>query len=588
MYFGWLFIDGVIGGNMKLVIYLCSLILFLSAFLLLKKSNNELPFIQWLGISLISFMAIVAFIAGIYGLINIPIMCYTICPVVILISCLLLYRVKKNGKQKYHFNKSDLVFLCLACLGTIAFWVVYFHCSLPLRYVSVDASVHCRWAKEVALTHKLDSNLFFGNLNDGLVMEAFIPITGINGFYHSFTLMRIFDFFLAGLLFYGIVCEIPKGKYQHIVTWFLTATYLVGYPLYAIIFGFVYFGDGVTVISWLIINCMLYKDKLIDKKMVLILLNLSLFCLFITYTLFVPSIFVSVFVYVLMLVKKNGVKFISKETILEEIKIFLIPCIIGMAYAYVNLKEVGSNGGISNDGGKYFDLYSNFIFLIPFTLSYMYKEFKRKEVNIVCVLFIVVTLFTLLLFGLSWVGYVSTYYLSKMYNIIWLLCYVMLISEIISLSEKEKAFVNGMAAVFIVLCGFVVIDADDAFLERGYIRQSSSSFVDIYYFNGDFLLGTGIIDESQIDFYNKASEYTTEKILYIGEEISANWYKTFADQTEIETSSDINTVQERIKNNEYQYLAITNVYYNEMQDIFNKYGEVVYTDSYGVILEALK
>lgn len=583
------FNDCDIGGFMNLAIYLISFILFNVSFLCLKKSKEKLSFVRWLGISLISYMAIIAFVAGIFGLIGFPIMCMTICPIIMLISCFFLYKINKEGKQTLLFRKGDICFLILLVIATVLFWIVYFHFGLPLRFVSVDASVHCRWARSLALTHKIDSNLYFGYLNDGLVMEALMPFTGNNGFYHSFTLMRIFDFFLAGLLFYGIVCNIPKGKYQHIITYFLTFTYLVGYPLYAIMFGFVYFGEGVTVISWVILNCILYKDKLIDKRIILILLNLSLFSIFTTYTLFVPSIFVGVFIYIFCVMIKNGFKIFSKETIKEEFKIFLIPCILGMAYAYVNLKEATSGGGISNDGGKYFDLYSNFVFLIPFALSYSYKKFKNKETDVIGVLFIAVTLFTLLLFGLSWNGYVSTYYLSKMYNIIWLLCFVMLIQEIVSLSEKEKALVNGMAIVFAVLCGFVIIDADGAFYERGYIRQSAVGFTDIFYFNGNYILGTPIMDDTQIDFYNKAegivSNNDVDSMLYVGEEISANWFKAFTNQVEIETSDNADVIKERIVNSDCQYIAVSYGYYDDLKDMFDSFGEIEYTNEFGVIIK---
>lgn len=444
----------------KLLLYFISLIIFSTGFFRIQKSEQKLPCILFLGITILSYMLVNTVLAGIYGLIGVPICVYTISlPVMILGGVLLSY--SKNHTQEYVFSKNDKIVLCFLIVLTLCFWIGYFRCKLPIRYVSVDASVHCRWAKQIALQHTLNSNLFFGYVNDGLFMEAMLTITGINGFYHSFAFMRIVDFFVAGLLFYSLIRDLCVTRYQKIAGIVVTAFYIFGYPLYALMFGFVYFGDAVTVICLILLLLKMYETAELNDLWILILLNLGLFGIFTTYTMFVPSVFLGVFIDVLAIQKKLGNKIISKESVVELFKVFIFPCMLGMAHAYVNLKEISSGGGIGNDGGKYFDLYSNFVLLAPFVLSSLIKRCKRHQFDGMFWMFVTTIAFTGLFLAGSWIGVVSTYYLSKMYNIIWLLCFVMMMEEILELSRYNKEFLNAFAAAVFVLSVFVIVDEVD-------------------------------------------------------------------------------------------------------------------------------
>ena len=421
----------------KLLLYFISLLIFSAGFFRIQKSEQRLSGILFLGITILSYMLVNTVLAGIYGLIGVPICVYTISlPVMILGGILLAY--SKNHVQEYVFSKNDKIVLCFLVVLTLCFWVGYFRCKLPIRYVSVDASVHCRWAKQIALQHTLNSNLFFGYVNDGLFMEALLTITGINGFYHSFAFMRIVDFFLVGLLFYSLICDLCVTRYQKIADIVVTTFYIFGYPLYALMFGFVYFGDAVTIICLILLLLKMYETAELKHQWILIMMNLSLFGIFTTYTMFVPGVFLGVFIDVLTVQEKLGKKIISIESISELLKVFIFPCVLGMAHAYVNLKEISSGGGISNDGGKYFDLYSNFVLLAPFVLSSLIKRCKRHQFDGVFWMFVTTIAFTGLFLAGSWIGVVSTYYLSKMYNIIWLLCFVMMMEEIVELSRYNK------------------------------------------------------------------------------------------------------------------------------------------------------
>lgn len=569
----------------KLLLYFISLIIFSTGFFRIQKSEQKLPGILFLGITILSYMLVNTVLAGIYGLIGVPICVYTISlPVMILGSVLLAY--SKNHTQEYVFSKNDKIVLCFLIVLTLCFWVGYFRCKLPIRFVSVDASVHCRWAKQIALQHTLNSNLFFGYVNDGLFMEAMLTITGINGFYHSFAFMRIVDFFLVGLLFYSLIRDLCDTRYQKIAGIVVTAFYIFGYPLYALMFGFVYFGDAVTIICLILLLLKMYEASELKHLWILILLNLGLVGIFTTYTMFVPSVFLGVFIDVLAIQKKLGNKIISKESVVELFKVFIFPCMLGMAHAYVNLKEISSGGGIGNDGGKYFDLYGNFVLLAPFVLSSLIKRCKRHQFDGVFWMFVTTVAFTGLFLAGSWFGIVSTYYLSKMYNIIWLLCFVMMMEEIVELSRYNKEFMNAFAAVVFVLSVFVIVDADQKFNEKQYIQTGANGFLNIYWFNGNFFLSQPFIDNDEIALYQECNDVTEQmddgEMLYVGDEIHANWFKAFTNQTEIEINEDISVIQDRIIDGSYKYICVNRTLSEEEMQVLDAFGNIIYEYDGGI------
>lgn len=569
----------------KLLLYFISLLIFSVGFFRIQKSEQKLPGILFLGITILSYMLVNTVLAGIYGLIRVPICVYTISlPVMTLGGILLAY--SKNHTQEYVFSKNDKIILCFLIVLTLCFWIGYFRCKLPIRYVSVDASVHCRWAKQIALQHTLNSNLFFGYVNDGLFMEALLTITGINGFYHSFAFMRIVDFFVAGLLFYSLILDLCVTRYQKIAGIVVTAFYIFGYPLYALMFGFVYFGDAVTVICLILLVLKMYEASELKHLWILILLNLGLFGIFTTYTMFVPSVFLGVFIDVLVIQKKLGNKIISKESVVELFKVFIFPCVLGMAHAYVNLKEVSSGGGIGNDGGKYFDLYSNFVLLAPFVLSSLIKRCKRHQFDGIFWMFVTTVAFTGVFLAGSWFGIVSTYYLSKMYNIIWLLCFVMMMEEIVELSRYNKEFMNAFAAVVFVLSVFVIVDADQKFNEKQYIQTGANGFLNIYWFNGNFFLSQPFIDNDEIALYQECHDVTEQmddgEMLYVGDEIHANWFKAFTNQTGIEINEDISVIQDRIIDGSYKYICVNRTLSEEEMQVLDAFGNIIYEYDNGI------
>ena len=79
------------------------------------------------------------------------------------------------------------------------------------------------------------------------------------------------------------------------------------------------------------------------------------------------------------------------------------------------------------------------------------------------------------------------------------------------------------------------------------------------------------------------------EMLYVGDEIHANWFKTFTNQTEIETSENVSMIQNRIIDGSYKYVCVNSTLSEEEMSEIYKFGNIIYEYnnelSYGKVLE---
>ena len=320
-------------------------------------------------------------------------------------------------------------------------------------------------------------------------------------------------------------------------------------------------------------------------------MNCFLFSVFTTYTLFVPPVFLGLFIYQIYKLYKNSN--LSLLTFVEiEAKTFIIPCVFGMIYAFGNLKEMqaGSGGAIALEGGKYFDLYSNFILLIPFALSGLVKQVKNKYKDAVLFVFFTSLSFTILLFILSLKGIVSIYYLSKMYNILWMLNWLYVFIEIESLVSKDKAFISSFGIEFVILMFLTLIRFDNKINQnKTYVISGSDNFVNIYYFNCNFLLNQGFVDvriSSTAEAIKDNIECKEDSVIFAGNEIDSNWFRTYYGKCDINGSGNVISVLEDVGKKDYTYLFYENETFSP-EDIMSiqEIGEIIYSTDFATVIK---
>ena len=540
MYFGTLFLLGM-------------------AIFKVEKTDNRINVVVNLFLTMVLSQCVIAFVGGILGLFGLPVCCYSICPVVCLISVGII-KYSKNRKQKIRFSKEDCIYLLLAIIIAAGFWITYYGFRLNLRFVSVDASVHARFAKQIAFEHSISSNLFYAYLSDGLFMEAMTGFIGPERFYHSFVLMRVVDLFVASLGIYSVFSTCVENSYHGKLSIIFSFLYLLGYPLYTILFGFVYFGASITVVTAILVVLILYHKQCIPDREFYVIVNCLLFGVFTSYTLLVPPVFLSVFIFYIF-EKKNEFGIFSKQMFVNLVKTFAVPCILGMAYAWVNLKEITPGGAVGRDGGRYFDLYSNFVFMMPFVLTYFYQKLKKKEFDFPLVFFSISLCFTIVLVAASFKDIVSIYYMSKMYNVVWLCSFYAMFYIICLYSKDCRVLINAGIVTALFLLGMTVLRIDEKLNEKKqYVNVDSGSFMNLYVFNGNFYKYQPRFSNVSIEMFRAVDQYTgvgdDSAVMYVGDEITGNWYITFTDQYSIYVGNSIDELSSYTQEKGSSYLCL--------------------------------
>lgn len=572
----------------KSAVFLFIEILFLYNLLKIKINDKIDQLVTRLPLMLIIIMCIHAMGAGILSLFGINISLISI-GIIDLILLILLFIIRtKTCNQKYQFSKNNSLFYISLTLGVVLFGLVLFGRKLEIHFWSVDASAHYSMAQYVVKNHSFNNNLYFSALNNGLAMMVMKPFVGEQFLYKVFIVMELFDLWIAGALFYGFINQIKQDK--GIKSIVITAMYLLGYPLYAIIFGFSYFGAAISLMVAGVCIEERYYAKDITNKQFIVCMNLVLFSLFVCYTYLVPVMFGALFVLIILDKWKTTGKVVSKEMILEELKIFLIPCCLGMIFSISNLKELGSGGGITNPGGCYFDLYSNFLLFCFLIVIGVYLSIKEKKILSVNLLSVFSLIFLALLLCMSVQGKASIYYVSKIYNVIWFCAFVHIYLGIRYLWNK---YIELHKMIFVTMgimgISFLFSIFPSSLNSAQYLRSGISGFgPDIYYFNMLARTNGIYISDNEIKSYitigKKYGNIRKQNIVSVGYETNCGWFRALTEQDTF-VSYDINQLKEKLNKTEYVFCMNNSSLVNENRAYLQSLGNIVYSNDYGFVIE---
>ena len=175
---------------------------------------------------------------------------------------------------------------------------------------------------------------------------------------------------------------------------------------------------------------MLYSKENISRKIVVPLIVILATGLIFSYCLFVPAIFAAICIYCFLkdftIEGKTYFKFFKKTTILITSLLLLVTA-AGIGYLFIPTFFIEGQTNLVDAlkiGGEiYAEKYLNFFAYIPFAIMYAFefvKKFKNKELEYSDVFaIIIVGFYALLNIGLAF-GFVSDYYMFKIYYILWI------------------------------------------------------------------------------------------------------------------------------------------------------------------------
>lgn len=469
----------------------------------LRKSERKQNVIIWCVISFIAVLCYHALVAGILNLVNIPINLWSVGLFNILGGLLLIRQIKLYGKQLFFCRKSDLVAICVLLALAIAGAINQFGTELNMNYASADAATHFRFALQVMKTQNVEG-LFFSAVNNALFLSLFDPYVKATNLYHFFVLADIIMYYVSGCVFYSVIADRADTRCKEGLAILLASLYMCGYPRNNMLYGFNYLGMSISLILFLAFVVKCYLNKEFEGRFVVFTLILGCFALGVCYSLFIPVVYTSICAAVslhIWLQKDVAIKNKITKLVLENLKIFILPCFLVLIYSFIGYfgpsgSENSISAGISAEGGIYRDLFSNFIFWIPFTLYGWYMLIKKRKNNLMVYYFILIILFMLVLGIAGMKGYVSSYYFYKNHFFLSAVVFYLSFVGICCLLEKDCKYVLINIGVFLSLGLITILGIEEKIQKRNYLFVPAVKSQ--YYF--DVYVTDGIILDNQEDY----------------------------------------------------------------------------------------
>lgn len=489
--------------------YFIALIISISGIFFVKKSEKELFGATWLPVSALLLTLYQCLFAGIFTIVHIPVNLVSIGITDLLLGIVFYYYIiKKKCKQKYRFEKVDYImwiflFVLVALLAKQRYGF-----DLHIHYQAIDPAQHLENAYDTMKAQSVNA-MYYASFHNGILLSLLAPFRKVTQYYQIYVLGDILHFFLAGLMFYGLIRKNMRDKFMDIAAFPATAIYLFAYPLNSTIFGFTYLGMCVTLVACTLVIADDYISQDLPKWIAIIMLSLCCLGVFECYVLFMPVVFFSLLFCILFQQKKIS-KIFSFDTIKICLSIFLIPTVLGLYFTYRGI--FGSQGNttvgsaIAQEGGIYKDLFSNFVILLPLTIYGYYYLYKEKKNNFILYLFPILSGFVLSLFGLGMVGQVSSYYFYKTYYLLWLLVFVLAFDGAgrVTKSNRLLLVISLFTWLFAAHMGTLDMELRVEHTNPQFIdNYNSHGFCDIFIFNRDALFNAAYPYE-KLELYDHA------------------------------------------------------------------------------------
>lgn len=526
------------------ILYLGSLLALWLSVLLVRKSSRQENLLVWAVISFMLMLCIQAFTCGVIGLLGIGITLLSAGLLNFLTAAGLGWLTVRKGIQLYRLSLMDLIAVGFIVFLTYRFALHHYGVSLDANFVSVDAAIHAKHAREVALEHRLPISMYFAALPTGLMMSAWSSLTGMEpgAFYKVFIVCEMVYLALSPLMLWAVIREsCGEGWIRRLVPMLCAPVYWIVYPAYSTIFGFSYFGISICILTLLVFLLKRWfgADHSDSRIWIIIGLNLALFSIFVCYTLFVPVAFFGTLAALgTGMTIRDRKKVFSKRNLLTCLAVFLVPTVLGMLYSSSHLRALNAapgSAGIQTDGGCYADLYSNFIPLVPFALIGVYFVLKKGRWQYILPFTAVQFVLAVIFFIGVWHGKVSAYYYVRNNNLIWLLMWILTAEGILGMADHCR-----VAALFPLLFWGILYmglmgDYRVELKNSRMIESGGSSVFDLVYFDKAFYEdGRYIITDEHHELYAYINSNCAEnrKVVCIGPDIPTVWFKACTGRTD--------------------------------------------------------
>lgn len=592
------------------IIYILTSLALIISYLLLNKSEKKENLIHSVIISVILFLTYNIFITQVMFFVHLKSTLLNLAIVNIAFSAVFITKeIKTKTIQKYYINKLDIIAVIIILGLAITIVIMNYGTNIAVKHAVTDAATHyfasddfyrysTLFSRESSDTIKWLNTPYLmtgAYVNTGIFLKLFKGIIDETFLVKLYFIFDMFIWMLSGLLMYTALSTNFKNKKHQILALVLTIFYMLAYQLNSLFAGFSYLGVGLDIIIGIII-IMKSEIKTNYKISSLFLLNLGIMF---SYYYFAPVLFLAELWYILATNKKQNIKIFSKQNIFEILITLVIPGMIGVIYfigyplMQANNKAFDYVGAIATDGFIYEDLIMNiFPYLLLSEVYIIYIAFKKKNTFIDKLLYLTV-IFTLLIYMLMRLEFVSSYYYYKIY-------YMLFLVLTVSSYEILKIFVDKGKNVTIIVSGVLIIYSFGIF--SAMILDKNCFVFDIYLTNGEEIKDDyALIKDKEFylfEYYNNnINTMQNDDTLFCktkGNTGRDRWVysitKNGNNLTNALTNDKITTVEKFMGNSKYHYFVLLkNDYggeYDKVQDEVKRYNlKILIQNSAGMILE---
>ena len=592
------------------IIYILTSLALIISYLLLNKGEKKENLIHSVIISVILFLTYNIFITQVMFFVHLESTLLNLAIVNIAFSAVFITKeIKTKTIQKYYINKLDIIAVIIILGLAITIVIMNYGTNIAVKHAVTDAATHyfasddfyrysTLFSRESSDTIKWLNTPYLmtgAYVNTGIFLKLFKGIIDETFLVKLYFIFDMFIWMLSGLLMYTALSTNFKNKKHQRLALVLTIFYMLAYQLNSLFAGFSYLGVGLDIIIGIII-IMKSEIKTNYKISSLFLLNLGIMF---SYYYFAPVLFLAQLWYILATNKKQNIKIFSKQNIFEILIALVIPGLIGVIYfigyplMQANNKAFDYVGAIATDGFIYEDLIMNiFPYLLLSEVYIIYIAFKKKNTFIDKLLYLTV-IFTLLIYMLMRLEFVSSYYYYKIY-------YMLFLVLTVSSYEILKIFVDKGKNVTIIVSGVLIIYSFGIF--SAMILDKNWFVFDIYLTNGEEIKDDyALIKDKEFylfEYYNNnINTMQNDDTLFCktkGNTGRDRWVysitKNGNNLTNALTNDKITTVEKFMENSKYHYFVLLkNDYggeYDKVQDEVKRYNlKILIQNSAGMILE---
>ncbi|MCM1256792.1 MAG: hypothetical protein NC307_02955 [Roseburia sp.] len=402
-----------------------------------RKSEKTLLGIAWGVISVLMVLCFHVLAAPVVMALQIPcsVTSFGILDAVLGIS-LLFYEYRTGSRQEYVWEKLDVFAILGLAVFVAALGVIRYGFPVRFVYISTDAATHYHEAFMVFLTGKVDA-MYFSSLNNSFLLSFFSMIYKETDLYRAESYIDMIWLYLSGISLYAFIRKDNWGKCGKIAGGGLLLLYLLGYPLNHMITGFLYQGMGVTLVIflWKILEEYLEGNASENTAQWYLLAGCGgLIC---CYALYVPPVFLAVFV--ILAWKAWSERKVFYVWAAREFFVFAYPCFIGLWFTYRGIFKDGVTvtNAISREGYIYRNNFTDFVpFLFLFFLGIFHRIKKRKSYCLL-VFFLLEGAYMLIMFCASLTEAVSAYYYYKNNYLMWAFVFLFAYEGLEEIAEKK-------------------------------------------------------------------------------------------------------------------------------------------------------